>query len=73
MGCRLVYGFIVAEGEWEMMEGIMPWVSCPSCVNEDDDGLGSVAETEGAWAQWEQELMMAPNSPDGCQECVREI
>ena len=53
-----------------MMEGV---ISCPGCVNEDDDGLHGVAETEGAWAQWEEELAMAQNTPDGCQECVCEI
>ena len=73
IGHRLVCDFVVAEGEWEMMEGIMSWVSCPGGLNEDDNRLSSVAEKEGAWEQWEEELTMAPNPPDGCWECVHEI
>ena len=57
-----------------MMEGVMPWVSCPklfTCAEEDRSG-GGVVETEGARARGEEELAMAPVPPDGCRECVRE-
>ena len=33
---------------------------------------GGVAETEGARARREEELVMAPVPPEGCRECVRE-
>ena len=46
VGCNRYYeirsDFVVAKGKWEMIAGIMPWVSCPGCVNEDDDGLDIV-------------------------------
>jgi hypothetical protein len=62
------------EGEWEMMEGVIPWVSCPGCVDVDVDGSGGVAETEteteGARARREEDLAMAS---EGCRECVRDI
>ena len=63
------------EGEWEMMEGLMPRVSCPdlfTCAEEDGSG-GGVAVTEGARARREEKLVMAPVPPDGCREYVREV
>jgi len=74
MGRTLVRDFVVAADEWEMMEGVMPWASCPGCVTcAEEDGSGGVAETESARALREEEVVMAPVPPDGWRECVREI
>ena len=64
---------VVAEGECEMMEGVMPWVSCPDWFTcAEADGPGSVTETESSRAGREKELVTAPVPPEGCRECVRE-
>ena len=66
MGHGLVRDFIVVEGEWETMEGVIPWVSCPGCVDEDNDGLRGVAETEDRRCAG----TVGRRARDGCRECV---
>ena len=53
--------FVVDDGEggWEMVEGVRPSYA-------EGDGLGGVAETEGAQAQLEEEPAMAPEA----RECL---
>ena len=53
IGCDFVVDD--GQGEWEMVEGVMP-----SCA--EGDGLGGVAETEGARVRRQEKLAMAPEA-----------